>query len=81
MTGSLSWGSVARPLGTLFSVGTLGGLTDGQLLDRFISRKGEEAEAALAVLVASHGPMVWDVCRSLEGRSCPQPLSTRRLGA
>jgi RNA polymerase sigma factor (sigma-70 family) len=64
MAGSLSSSSVAGSLSTLFTVGTFGGMTDGQLLDRFVSRKGEEAEAAFATLVASHGPMVWDVCRS-----------------
>jgi RNA polymerase sigma factor (sigma-70 family) len=36
------------------------GLTDGQLLEGFISRRDE---AALAVLVKRHGPMVWGVCR------------------
>src|SRR5262249_13941203 len=36
------------------------GLTDGQLLKDYISRRDE---AALAVLVQRHGPMVWGVCR------------------
>jgi RNA polymerase sigma factor (sigma-70 family) len=36
------------------------GLTDGQLLDDYISRRDE---AALATLVRRHGPMVWGVCR------------------
>ena len=36
------------------------GLTDGQLLEDFISRRDE---AALAALVRRHGPMVWGVCR------------------
>src|SRR5882672_2047429 len=36
------------------------GLTDGQLLEGFISR---HEEAALAALVRRHGPMVWGVCR------------------
>src|SRR5712692_7221227 len=36
------------------------GLTDGQLLEDYISRRDE---AALAVLVQRHGPMVWGVCR------------------
>src|SRR6516165_5205966 len=35
------------------------GLTDGQLLDDFISRRDE---AALAALIVRHGPMVWGVC-------------------
>src|SRR5262249_47707762 len=36
------------------------GLTDGQLLEDYISRRDE---AALAALVQRHGPMVWSVCR------------------
>jgi RNA polymerase sigma factor (sigma-70 family) len=35
------------------------GLTDGQLLEDFISRRDE---AALAALIVRHGPMVWGVC-------------------
>src|SRR6516165_1094201 len=36
------------------------GLTDGQLLEDYISRRDE---AALEALVHRHGPMVWGVCR------------------
>jgi hypothetical protein len=36
------------------------GLTDGQLLEGYLSRRDE---AALAALVRRHGPMVWDTCR------------------
>ena len=36
------------------------GLTDGQLLEDYISRRDEEA---LAALVRRHAPMVWGVCR------------------
>src|SRR5882762_2725821 len=36
------------------------GLTDGQLLQDYLSRRDE---AALAALVQRHGPMVWGVCR------------------
>src|SRR5262249_40530187 len=36
------------------------GLTDGQLLEDYLSRRDE---AALAALVRRHGPMVWGACR------------------
>jgi RNA polymerase sigma factor (sigma-70 family) len=38
------------------------GLTDGQLLEEYLSHR---EEAALAVLVRRHGPMVWGVCRRI----------------
>ena len=39
-----------------------GGLTDGQLLDYYLSRR---EPAAFEALVRRHGPMVWGVCRRL----------------
>ena len=41
-------------------MGSLGGLSDGQLLDRFIDRR---EEAVFEAIVRRHGPMVWGVCR------------------
>src|SRR5436305_39709 len=38
------------------------GLTDGQLLGRFIE---QQDETAIATLVRRHGPMVWGVCRRI----------------
>jgi RNA polymerase sigma factor (sigma-70 family) len=58
-------GSALWSLRTLFSVGTVGGMTDGQLLEQFLSRRDEQAEVAFAALMASHGPMVWDLCRGI----------------
>jgi len=39
-----------------------GALTDGQLLEDYISRRDD---AALAALIGRHGPMVWGVCRRI----------------
>ena len=38
------------------------GLTDGQLLARFIEQRDQ---AAITALVQRHGPMVWGVCRRI----------------
>jgi RNA polymerase sigma factor (sigma-70 family) len=53
-----------KHLQTLFQVGTVSGLTDGQLLDHFVQSRDE---AAFAALVERHGPMVLRVCRSRLG--------------
>src|SRR5579883_1533870 len=45
--------------------GTLAGLSDGQLLDRFVNQR---EEAAFAALLRRHGPMVLHVCRRVLGR-------------
>ena len=39
-------------------------MSDAQLLDRFVSRRDEAAEAAFEELVIRHGPMVLQVCRN-----------------
>ena len=44
----------------LFGAGTLVGMAEGQLLERFLSRRDE---VAFEPLVARHGPMVLGVCR------------------
>jgi RNA polymerase sigma factor (sigma-70 family) len=51
-----------RDIPTLFSAGTLGGLSDGRLLERFSAHR---EEAAFEALVRRHGPMVWGVCRRI----------------
>ena len=48
----------AQTIRTLFEVGTVGGLTDGQLLEQFASCPDDAGESAFAALVARHGPMV-----------------------
>jgi RNA polymerase sigma factor (sigma-70 family) len=55
---------LTQAIHTLFEVGTVGGMTDGQLLEQFAARK---TEAAFAALVARHGPMVLSVCVGLLG--------------
>jgi RNA polymerase sigma factor (sigma-70 family) len=55
-------GGARRQLERLFGGGTVAGLTEGQLLDRFLSRRDD---AAFEALVARHGPMVVAVCRRL----------------
>ena len=59
--------SVVRQLGTLFAGGSVAGLTDRQLVERFINRRDAGGEAAFAALVTRHGPMVLGVCRQLLG--------------
>ena len=54
-----------KQIETLFRIGTAGGLTDGQLLERFIERRGEDAEVAFAALVDRHGGMVLRLCRRI----------------
>jgi RNA polymerase sigma factor (sigma-70 family) len=60
-------GVVRQQLQTLFSVGASGTLSDGQLLDRFRSTRGEAGERAFGVLVERHGRMVLRVCRAVLG--------------
>ena len=56
--------TASGPLRTLFNVGAIGGMTDGQLLERFAAG-GEAAELAFAALVERHGAVVLQVCRSI----------------
>jgi hypothetical protein len=56
-----------RNLHTLFNVGIVAGLTDGQLLEEFACRHGEAAEVAFAALVERHGPMVLRACLGIVG--------------
>src|SRR5262245_30731402 len=51
-----------RYLQTLLGEGTAVGLSDGQLLEHFVTRQDG---ASLEALVLRHGPMVWGVCRRI----------------
>ena len=53
---------VLRSINTLFSVGALTALSDGELIERFGSRRDDAAEVAFSALVERHGPMVLRVC-------------------
>ncbi len=53
---------ILRSVQSLFSVGSVSALSDGQLLERFLRNEDETAEDAFAVLVERHGPMVRRVC-------------------
>ena len=54
--------AASRELETLFAAGTLGGLADDSLMERFAAH-GEEP--VFEELVRRHGPMVWGVCRRI----------------
>ena len=64
MASNLS-GAAFRSIRALFTAGTVGGLTDGQILERFTNRDGDGDELAFASLVERHGPMVLRVCRTV----------------
>ncbi len=57
--------AVLRDFRTLFDAGTATGLSDRQLIERFVQERGASADLAFEVLVLRHGPMVLRVCRNL----------------
>jgi RNA polymerase sigma factor (sigma-70 family) len=59
--------SVVRRIESLFEGGSVTGLSDRQLIERFSDCQDSAREAAFAALVARHGPMVLGVCRQLLG--------------
>ena len=60
-----SSGAVLRQIHTLFTAGSSNGVSDRQLLERFLARRDAVAELAFATLVERHGPMVLGVCRRI----------------
>jgi RNA polymerase sigma factor (sigma-70 family) len=56
---------IRRDIHTLYALGTMGGRTDAELLERFLARTDGDSEDAFATLVARHGPMVLGVCRRM----------------
>ena len=57
-----SRGQISGAINRLFRAGTAVGLSDGQLLERFIQGHDEGAESAFNVLLERHGAMVLAVC-------------------
>src|SRR5262245_42049490 len=55
-------GTSLRHIHQLFSEGSLAGLSDFQLLERFLVRRDQ---AAFSMLVERHGPLVLATCRAL----------------
>ncbi len=55
----------SEALELLWGAGTCAGLSDGQLLARFLAGRDEAGEMAFEVLVMRHGPMVERVCHQL----------------
>jgi RNA polymerase sigma factor (sigma-70 family) len=55
-------GAVLKPLRVLLNVGLMAGLSDQELLERFMDADREVAELAFAAIVDRHGPMVLRVC-------------------
>ena len=53
-------GRALGEIGILFETGSVGGLSDGQLLGQFVERR---EGAVFEVIVRRHGPMVWGVCQ------------------
>jgi RNA polymerase sigma factor (sigma-70 family) len=64
---SRSGGAALPHVQMLFDAGAVGMLTDGELLDYFVSRRGDAVEAAFGALIRRHGPMVLGVCRGVLG--------------
>jgi RNA polymerase sigma-70 factor (ECF subfamily) len=58
-------GDTLRWLGTLHREGSVSGMSDGQLLERFLSSHGSPSEAAFEALVRRHGPTVLALCRGV----------------
>jgi RNA polymerase sigma factor (sigma-70 family) len=58
-------GDVWRHAQTLFNIGVIGDIADEQLLERFVTARGEAGEMAFEALVERHGPMVLRICHTI----------------
>ncbi len=64
---STSAGDLVLNLGWLFGAGSAVGLTDGELLERFVHRRYEAAETAFETILVRHGAIVLTVCQQVLG--------------
>ena len=66
MASAMTWGGATAPMDRLFAVdgGSVAGLDDAALWERFATRRDE---AAFAALVVRHGPMVLRAARAIVG--------------
>jgi RNA polymerase sigma factor (sigma-70 family) len=62
MSGKAYSGAILGQLQRLFVIGTVTGLSEGQLVARFVQ---ERDESAFEAIVRRHGPMVLGICRRL----------------
>jgi RNA polymerase sigma factor (sigma-70 family) len=62
MYGASGTGGLLDQIQVLFTAGTAVGLSDRELLERFLHHGPESGEAAFTALVERHGPMVLRVC-------------------
>ena len=67
MARGLANADVLTQLGTIFRFGVVGDLSDGQLLQRFLTGHDGAEQAAFSALMERHGPMVLNVCRQVLG--------------
>jgi hypothetical protein len=51
-------GTLVREIDILYQVGTIGGVTDRELLGHFTTRESVAAQHAFEAIVHRHGPMV-----------------------
>src|SRR5262245_54802454 len=58
-----------KQLTTLLRFGVVGDLSDGQLVQRFLTARDGADQAAFTALVERHGPMVLGVCRKVLGNA------------
>jgi RNA polymerase sigma factor (sigma-70 family) len=59
--------AVVRQIESFFDGGSVAGLTDRQLLERFVTNGDAASGPAFAAIVRRHGPMVLDLCHQLVG--------------